>query len=196
MEETDSAAFISCFGTTIISVSHLLNTAGVLMQSKSHWEGVYSTKQTNTVSCFQEHAQQSLRLTRATGVPLSASIIDVRGGASTLVDDLLSDGYLNLTVLDLSAAAIDAARNRLGAAGQAVKWLVADITSADLLAHTYEAWHDRAVFHFLTSPDVKTSLYQNDTRRSQAWRSCHRRHLCRRRTHPVQRVAGHALQRR
>lgn len=121
------------------------------MQSKEHWEQVYSTKATNTVSWFQPHAEQSLSLIRNTGVPLSASIIDVGGGASTLVDDLLKGGYSKLTVLDLSAAALAVAIDRIGPQGGKVQWLEANITQVTLPVHTYDVWHDRAVFHFLTS---------------------------------------------
>jgi SAM-dependent methyltransferase len=130
------------------------------MQSKEHWEQVYATKATDAVSWFQEHAEHSLRLIRETGVPLSASIIDGGGGASTLVDDLLANGYSRLTVLDLSAAALAAARDRLGERGGAVQWLEADITRAVLPAHAYDVWHDRAVFHFLTSPADRKAYVQ------------------------------------
>jgi len=122
------------------------------MQSKEHWEKVYETKPSDTVSWFQEHAEQSLRLIRGTGLPLSASIIDVGGGASTLVDDLLASGYQSLTVLDLSHAALASAQSRLGAKAGSVHWLEANITTADLPVHAYDIWHDRAVFHFLTAP--------------------------------------------
>ena len=84
------------------------------MQSKEHWDHVYTTKPAESVSWFQEHAEQSLRLIRCTGVSRSGSIIDVGGGASTLVDDPLTDGYSALTVLDLSASALSAAKQRLG----------------------------------------------------------------------------------
>ena len=84
------------------------------MQPKNHWEHVYSTKKTESVSWFQEHAEQSMRLIRGTGVPCSAGIIDVGGGASTLVDDLLSSGYCAVSVLDLAAAALSVAKARLG----------------------------------------------------------------------------------
>jgi len=121
------------------------------MQPKHHWEKVYETKSANTVSWFQEHAEQSLRLIRETGVPLTASIIDVGGGASTLVDDLLETGYQSVTVLDLSGAALAAAQKRLGSQAKSVRWIDANITSAELPAHAYDIWHDRAVFHFLIS---------------------------------------------
>ena len=98
------------------------------MKSKEHWEQVYKTKSTDSVSWFQEHALRSQLLIRQTGVSLSAPIIDVGGGASTLVDDLLADGYSHLTVLDLSSAAIAVTKNRLGSVlSQKVQWLEADI---------------------------------------------------------------------
>jgi 2-polyprenyl-3-methyl-5-hydroxy-6-metoxy-1,4-benzoquinol methylase len=122
------------------------------MQSKEHWEKVYSTKTTDAVSWFQEHAEESLKLIRGTGVPYSAAIIDVGGGASTLIDDLLANGYSTLTVLDLSAAALSAAKLRLGAKAAKVQWLEANVTNAALPVHSFDVWHDRAVFHFLTTP--------------------------------------------
>ena len=120
------------------------------MTRQTHWESVYSTKPANTVSWFQPHADRSSRLIRDTGLPNSASIIDIGGGASMLVDDLLADGYTNLTVLDLSEAALAASRARLGTAqALRVRWMHADITSASLDRHAYALWHDRAAFHFL-----------------------------------------------
>ena len=123
------------------------------MPSKDHWERVYSTKPADSVSWFQEHAEQSLRLIRGTGVPCSAAIIDVGGGASTLVDDLLANHYNAVTVLDLSAAALAEAQTRLGESASRVQWLVGDITQIALPVHAYDVWHDRAVFHFLTRPE-------------------------------------------
>jgi len=120
------------------------------MQSKEHWEHVYSTKATDAVSWFQVHPGTSLGLLEQAGVPPSAAIIDVGGGASTLVDDLLSRNFTNITVLDLSAAALHAAKARLGPRADRVKWLEADITKVALPLHAYDVWHDRAMFHFLT----------------------------------------------
>jgi ubiquinone/menaquinone biosynthesis C-methylase UbiE len=122
------------------------------MQTKEHWNQVYESKRPDAVSWFQEHAEQSMRLIRATGVPLGASIIDVGGGASTLVDDLLRCGHDAVTVLDLSAAALSAAQRRLGPDAHRVKWIEADVTTVELAPHAYDLWHDRAVFHFLTTP--------------------------------------------
>jgi SAM-dependent methyltransferase len=130
------------------------------MRSKEHWEQVYTTKATNAVSWFQAHADQSLRLIRDSGAAMSASIIDVGGGASTLIDDLLTSGYRALTVLDLSAAALAAAQRRLGGRARAVRWLEADITAVTLPVHAYDLWHDRAVFHFLTSSEQRAAYVQ------------------------------------
>jgi 2-polyprenyl-3-methyl-5-hydroxy-6-metoxy-1,4-benzoquinol methylase len=122
------------------------------MTSKSHWENVYTSKSIHAVSWYQEHAACSMRLIRDTGAAPDAGIIDIGGGASVLVDDLLKEGYSNLAVLDLSGAALAAARMRLGERAKQVNWIEADITQAALPRHAYAVWHDRAVFHFLTEP--------------------------------------------
>lgn len=127
------------------------------MQAKDHWEKVYSTKATDAVSWFQEHADFSLDLIRATGVGCDAAIIDVGGGASTLADDLLANGFTNLSVLDLSAIALTAARNRLGSRASGVRWIEADILRANLPANQFDVWHDRAVFHFLTASEDRAA---------------------------------------
>ncbi len=131
------------------------------MHSKDHWEHVYTTKQTDGVSWFQPHAEQSLRLIEGTGVPTSAAIIDVGGGASTLVDDLLLANFHAITVLDLSGAALSAARSRLGANAYKVRWIEGDITKAIFPAHHFDVWHDRAVFHFLTSKEDRQAYVDN-----------------------------------
>lgn len=130
------------------------------MQSKDHWEQVYTTKPENGVSWFQPHARQSVQLIGQAGVARDARIIDVGGGASTLVDDLLDAGYRNLTVLDLSEAALAAARARLGARAASVTWQVGDITQVALPRHAYAVWHDRAVFHFLTTPEERAAYVE------------------------------------
>lgn len=127
------------------------------VQTKEHWEQVYTAKATDRVSWYQAHAEQSLRLIRGTGIPRSASVIDVGGGASTLVDDLLHDGFSDLTVLDLSASALAAAKMRLGPLSGKAAWLEADILDAKLPRHAFDLWHDRAVFHFLTSPEERNA---------------------------------------
>lgn len=130
------------------------------MQSKDHWEKVYTSKASDAVSWFQPHADRSLNLILGTGVNRNAAIIDVGGGASTLVDDLLENGYTNLSVLDLSAAALHTARSRLDAKSDKVRWIEADVTRANLPANYFDVWHDRAVFHFLTTAEEREAYVQ------------------------------------
>lgn len=130
------------------------------MEIKNYWDKVYAAKAATSVSWYQEHAECSLSLLHKTGITRSAAIIDVGGGASTLVDDLLAEGYSDVTVLDLSAAALSAARLRLGTLAAKVKWLDADVTKADLPRHRYDVWHDRAVFHFLTEPELRQAYVE------------------------------------
>jgi ubiquinone/menaquinone biosynthesis C-methylase UbiE len=130
------------------------------MQSKEHWERVYATKSPDEVSWFQEHAALSLKLIREAAVPTTAAFIDVGGGASTLVDDLLADGFDNITVLDLSGAALAAAKVRIGARSERVKWIEANILETQLPKHAFDVWHDRAVFHFLTSAKDRRAYVQ------------------------------------
>lgn len=125
------------------------------MQSKDHWEKVYSTKTVTEVSWFQKHAELSLKLIGDTRVSSMASIIDVGGGASTLVDDLLTEGYRNITVFDLSVTALDVAKARLGNRSSKVTWIESNIINAELQEHAYHVWHDRAVFHFLTDEEER-----------------------------------------
>ena len=120
------------------------------MNTKTHWEHIYETKAPTQVSWYQEHARFSLQYIRKTGIQKTDAIIDVGGGASTLVDDLVADGYQQISILDVSAAALQLARQRLGAHAVAVSWIEADVTQADLAEQAYDLWHDRAVFHFLT----------------------------------------------
>lgn len=120
------------------------------MDRKQHWEQIYTTRDSGSVSWFQEHAAQSVRLIHNTGLAKDAVIIDVGGGASRLVDDLLADGYSDLTVLDLSASALAVAKRRLGKRASALHWIEGDITRAALPENRFDIWHDRAVFHFLT----------------------------------------------
>jgi len=117
---------------------------------KTHWEHIYQTKAPTQVSWYQEHAQFSLQYIRNTGIQKTDPIIDVGGGASTLVDDLIADGFQHISILDVSGTALQLARQRLGAKAIHVNWIEADITQANLLHQTYVVWHDRAVFHFLT----------------------------------------------
>jgi 2-polyprenyl-3-methyl-5-hydroxy-6-metoxy-1,4-benzoquinol methylase len=131
-----------------------------VMDTRSHWEKVYDTKAPDQVSWFRPHLQMSLSLIEHASPDRSASIIDVGAGPSTLVDDLLVAGYRDLTVLDISQSAIDVARNRLGADAASIQWLCVDVTEENFRAHSYDMWHDRAVFHFLTRPDHRAAYVQ------------------------------------
>jgi ubiquinone/menaquinone biosynthesis C-methylase UbiE len=122
------------------------------MTTKDHWQQVYAEKSSVEVSWFQAHAVRSLALIDAAALPPSTAIIDVGGGASTLVDDLLNRGYGDLTVLDLSAAALRVARQRLGAHAADIQWLEGDVRHLRLPEARYDLWHDRAAFHFLVTP--------------------------------------------
>jgi SAM-dependent methyltransferase len=121
------------------------------MNTQTHWDKIYTQKAPDQVSWYRPHLEASLALIEETGAGPSASIIDVGAGESTLVDDLVVRGYSNLTVLDISQAAVAASKKRMGDAADCVRWLVADITHAELEPSAYDVWHDRAVFHFLTS---------------------------------------------
>jgi ubiquinone/menaquinone biosynthesis C-methylase UbiE len=115
----------------------------------SHWEKVYATKAEGEVSWFQENPTTSLRLIRDAGASPDSRIIDIGGGASRLVDALVDQGFHALSVLDISASALETAKTRLGAAEAKVEWIVADVTKWTP-AKSYDIWHDRAAFHFLT----------------------------------------------
>ncbi len=119
------------------------------MDTRSHWENVYTTKAPDAVSWYRSHLEKSLELLEKVAPAPSSSIIDVGGGESTLVDDLLARGYQDITVLDISPTAIDVTKKRLGQVADRVHWIVGDITSVELLPNAYDVWHDRAVFHFL-----------------------------------------------
>ena len=123
------------------------------MDRKAHWERVYETKAATEVSWFQTHADVSRELIESAAPDRASAIIDVGGGASVLVDDLLAAGYSKLTVLDISRAALDQARARMGASADRVNWLEADVLTVDLPLAVFDVWHDRAVFHFLTDPE-------------------------------------------
>lgn len=130
------------------------------MNRESHWESVYQTKAATDVSWYAQHLELSLRLIREVATP-GSHIIDVGGGAATLVDDLLVAGYRHLTVLDISAAALEKAKQRLGNNANQVNWLKADITQVSLPQQTYNVWHDRAVLHFLTEEADRVAYVRN-----------------------------------
>jgi SAM-dependent methyltransferase len=134
------------------------------MDAKTHWEKVYTTKAPEAFSWYRAHLETSLTLIERAACARSAAIIDVGGGESTLVDDLLFRGYRNLTILDVSPTAIDVAKKRLGPAAKRVSWLVADIAEIELQPLAYDLWHDRAVFHFLTTPEHRGAYVQQVAR--------------------------------
>lgn len=118
---------------------------------RAHWEQIYTSKPPQEVSWYQAEPRVSLDLIGASGAAPDASLIDVGGGASTLVDHLLGSGYVHIAVLDISARALALARRRLGSAADSVEWYEADITRF-VPPRRFALWHDRAVFHFLTDP--------------------------------------------
>ncbi len=124
---------------------------------KGHWETVYQTKAPDAVSWYRSHLERSLELIQRVATAPSSSIIDVGGGESTLVDDLLARGYTDVSVLDISETAIQVARARLGPLAERVHWVAGDVTRVPLESRRYEVWHDRAVFHFLTDPESRAA---------------------------------------
>jgi trans-aconitate methyltransferase len=117
-----------------------------------HWEKVYTTKGEAEVSWFQETPAPSLELIELVGAMQNSAVIDIGGGASRLVDSLVSRGYEDVTVLDVSAAALASARSRIGDKANRVTWITADVTIWEP-SRSYDVWHDRAAFHFLTEPN-------------------------------------------
>ncbi len=123
------------------------------MEPKSHWETIYRQKRPGEVSWYQPHLNVSLSLLANAGLSAGSRIIDVGGGASTLVDDLLARGVSDVTVLDISGHALAVSKARLGERADRVTWMEADIRRVPLPAASYDLWHDRAVFHFLTKAE-------------------------------------------
>ncbi len=134
------------------------------MADQAHWETVYQTKAPDKVSWYAPHLALSLDLIRRAAADRDSVIIDVGGGESTLVDDLLADGYRHVDVLDLSRTAVEVTRTRLGAGGSEVVWRVGDVTTIALPPHRYDVWHDRAVFHFLTDAASRAAYVANVVR--------------------------------
>ncbi|WP_407176559.1 class I SAM-dependent methyltransferase [Bradyrhizobium sp. STM 3562] len=132
----------------------------------SHWENVYTSKAEDEVSWFQENPAISLRLIGDANATRDSRIIDVGGGASRLADALLEQGFRAITVLDISAAALETAKMRLGERSAEVDWIVADITQWTP-SQIYDVWHDRAAFHFLTEP-ADRAAYANALRSATA----------------------------
>lgn len=134
------------------------------MDSQLHWEQVYTTKAPDQVSWYRPHLETSLALIDRSSGSWNDAIIDVGGGESTLVDDLLARGFQNITVLDVSQIAIDVTKKRLGPVAERVHWLAGDITEAELPPQAYDIWHDRAVFHFLAIPEQRLAYVRQVAR--------------------------------
>ena len=121
------------------------------MNIEKHWETVFNSKSPSGVSWYRPHLETSLEIIERRA-DRSASIIDVGAGNSTLVDDLLARGYRDITVLDVSRTAIELTKARLGEKAAGVHWIAGDVTEFPFERESYDVWHDRAVFHFLTDP--------------------------------------------
>ena len=126
-----------------------------VMDERKHWNQVYERRAPDQVSWYRPHLEQSLSLIEQARLPADAAIIDVGGGASTLVDDLLDRGHTSITVLDISMRAMVTARERLGARAASVSWLTGDVTRLKLPKQEFHFWHDRAVFHFLRQEQAR-----------------------------------------
>lgn len=134
------------------------------MDVREHWERVYGSKAPDQVSWFRPHLETSLALIEAAAPERTSSIIDIGGGASTLVDDLLDKGYRDVTVADISEAALAVARDRLASNAGLVRWIHGDATRLNLEPQSADVWHDRAVFHFLTEPRQRAAYVQQVAR--------------------------------
>jgi 2-polyprenyl-3-methyl-5-hydroxy-6-metoxy-1,4-benzoquinol methylase len=130
-----------------------------MSKSSEHWDNVYRTKAVTSVSWYQPTAEPSLAALDEFKVPNTASLIDIGGGASPLVDNLIERGFSDLTVLDIAAPALEIDRQRLGSAGGRVHWIAADITNW-MPDRAYDVWHDRAVLHFLTEAEQRQNYRQ------------------------------------
>lgn len=130
------------------------------MDTKNHWERVYQTKRADQVSWYRPHLDMSIDLIKKTLPDRGARIIDVGGGESTLADDLVREGYRRIDVFDLSETALEVSRQRLGDDAASVSWQRGDVISYAFEASTYDLWHDRAVFHFLTDPGQRRAYVQ------------------------------------
>jgi ubiquinone/menaquinone biosynthesis C-methylase UbiE len=130
----------------------------------NHWQSVYRTKQPDQVSWYASHLNVSLELLKQAGLNSESRIIDIGAGASTLVDDLLDMGLRQIMLVDISAAALDVARRRLGVRAASVQWLVADAGHMDLPPLSYDLWHDRAALHFLVDAADAAAYVASATR--------------------------------
>ena len=128
--------------------------------TKEHWENIYKTKQLNEVSWYQPKPETSIEIFNSFNLPKTANIIDVGAGDSFFVDYLLDNNFINITVLDISENAINRAKKRLGNRSKKVKWIIAN-SATFKSSETYDFWHDRAAFHFLTKAEEISSYIKN-----------------------------------
>lgn len=126
----------------------------------THWDSVYRTRAHENLSWYLPHLERSIDIIARVAPDPAAAIIDVGGGESTLVDDLLAKGYRDITVLDVSMTAVRFSWERVGPLASHVTWTVADITKVALPSQRYDVWHDRAVFHFLTTPEARNAYVE------------------------------------
>ncbi|WP_260703389.1 class I SAM-dependent methyltransferase [Edaphobacter flagellatus] len=134
------------------------------MDRRAHWESVYREKESTMVSWYRPHLETSLELIARFAGSKQAAILDIGGGASTLVDDLLAAGYDDVSVLDIADDALEVSRHRLGDGSARVHWVAADFLNAKLETERYDLCHDRAVFHFLTNDGEKSAYLEQVAR--------------------------------
>ncbi len=127
------------------------------VDTRGHWEHLYGSTKSESHSWHQPHLRQSLALIAEAQLAKDARLVDIGGGDSTLVDDLLEEGYVNVTVVDISRSAMDQAKNRLGALASRVHWVQGDVTKAEFPPDGFDLWHDRALFHFLTANESRAA---------------------------------------
>lgn len=135
------------------------------MSRQAHWSRVYATRSPDSVSWYRAHLEVALDLLGRAGLGPQSRVIDVGGGSSTLVDDLLARGVEKVTVLDVAAEALAVSRARVGDRAASVRWIAADVLEVPLPAGGFDLWHDRAVLHFLSSP-ADTELYTQQASRA------------------------------
>lgn len=135
-----------------------------MTNDRVHWDSAYQAKAAEQVSWYRAHLDVSFQLLVKAGLNPRSRVIDVGGGASTLVDDLLDFGVHSITVVDLSPASLQIARQRLGPRAARVNWIVADVTALDLAEGSFDLWHDRAALHFLTAPEAAREYVRTASR--------------------------------
>ena len=143
-------------GTQTLADDH-----GTILDSKAHWDQVYSTRQPEKLGWYKPALGTSLAWIEALDLDRRDAIIDIGGGASTLVDDLVDAGFESIAVLDISEHALDASKRRLGKQSELVMWLCGDITTYRLPANRFRLWHDRALLHFLLDPADREDYRNN-----------------------------------